>query len=77
MSHSITLLDVETSPRADEILGQLARRLGVTRIWPHNAGRAQLWLQLDEPDAHDAVITALDETAPDWREHMAVLRPHR
>jgi len=77
MAHSITRLRVRTSPRADEILGELARRLNVSPIWPDDAGWAQLWLQFDEPSAHDAVITALDETAPDWHDHMAVVQSER
>jgi hypothetical protein len=75
MSHSITMLQIRTSPRADEILAHLAMRLNLDHIQPDHAGRAQLWLHLDEPSAHDTVIAALDETAEDWRGHITVPEP--
>jgi hypothetical protein len=75
MSHSITMLRIRTSPRADEILAHLATRLNLDHIRADDAGRAQLWLHLDEPNAHDTVISALNETADDWRRHITVAEP--
>ena len=75
MSHSITLLQVRRDPRADEILAELASRLNVDHIWPDNSGRAQVWLQLDQPSAPAAVIAALNQTGQDWREHITVAEP--
>jgi hypothetical protein len=77
MSHSITVLEIRSSPRAVEILAELARRLNVDRISPDNAGRAQLWLPLDLASAYDTVIAALDRTAGDWREHITVVTAER
>jgi len=75
MSHSITVLQIRSGPRADQILAELARGLNVDHIWPDNAGRAQLWLQLEALSAYDTVIAALDRTASDWRVHITVISP--
>jgi hypothetical protein len=75
--HSITLINIETGDRADEILDGLATRLNVDHIRGDDAGWVQLWLQLDEASAQEAIVSALDGTAQDWRDHVAVLRPER
>lgn len=75
MSHSITVLRIRSTPRAGEILRQLAKRLNRAHIRLDDAGRAQVWLGLDEPSAHDTVVAALDETAQDWRGHITVTEP--
>jgi hypothetical protein len=76
MAHSITVLKIRTCTRADEILEGLAERLDVPHIWQNSNGRAQLWLQFDPERAFDAVVTALEETAEDWRPYLTVIRPH-
>jgi hypothetical protein len=75
MSHSITVLQIHSGPRADEILDGLAERLNIPPVSQDGAGRAQLWLQFDPDRAFDAVVVALDETASDWRQHLSVTRP--
>ena len=75
MSHSITVLEIAGSPRAVEILAELASRLNVDSISPDNAGQAQLWLSFDAASAYDIAIAALDRTAGDWGEHITVVPP--
>jgi hypothetical protein len=77
MSHSITVLRADDSARAGEILAGVAEWLNAADIERDNAGCAQLWLSLDESAACDAVIGALDQTADDWREHIAVAMRER
>ena len=76
MAHSITVLKVHGGARAGEILDGLAERLDVHHIGRDGAGSAQLWLQFDPEHAYDAVVTALDETATDWRDSLTVVGPH-
>jgi hypothetical protein len=75
MSHSITMLRTDGGARADEILEELAERLDVMHTWHGGTGRAQIWLQFDPDHAYDAVVTALDETAADWRDHLTAIGP--
>lgn len=75
MPHSITVLRVEDGGRGREILAGLASHLNVAAITVDAAGCAQLWLSLDESTARDAVLTALQETAGDWADHIGVTAP--
>ena len=75
MSHSITVLKTDGGVRADEILEGLAERLDVPHTCHGGEGRAQIWLQFDPDHAYDAVLTALDETAADWRDHLTAIGP--
>jgi hypothetical protein len=77
MSHSITLLRVDDSARAGEILAGVAERLDAADIERDRTGCAQLWLSLNESAARDTVIAALDQTADDWHEHIAVAARER
>jgi hypothetical protein len=73
MSHSITVFRVDDSPRTGELLAGLAQRFDAAGIESVHAGWAQLWLPLSEGAAQDAVLAALDQTADDWREHIALV----
>jgi hypothetical protein len=75
MSHSITVLKTDGGARADEILVGLGERLDVPHTCHGGEGRAQIWLQFDPDHAYDAVLTALDETAADWRDHLTAIGP--
>jgi hypothetical protein len=79
MAQSSIVLQVilPSAERTDEILAAPADRLGIGRITPDHRGRAQLWMQLSEAEAFEAVKQALRASGPDWGEHVWLRQPER
>jgi len=64
-----------TAPRGIEILRLLADFYGVEPITPDETGHARLHIRAPEDiPAYLAVMGALEACAPDWEQHITVLK---
>jgi predicted Rdx family selenoprotein len=74
----ITLHVLRRGPRAQELLTDVAERLGLDALEPDDHGVVRVRLGRRGPQAWDAVNQALDAAGPDWRERLHLSpRPNR